>query len=215
MRTASLNHGPPRQAKAPPEKWRKRPLHSCPDRKRTKFFVWIRNEDAKQPAHRWSRTGAEPRHREGDKVRLCRWLGQPICPMGSLDPRRCATPQAVAKIDNGTACGRMMVAGRKRSGGDGESSAGHSACGWLERASFRPGWLSGAEAGTARSGLARRKPATSDGARLKRPAAEQRGVAGCPRRMGSAPRSRRGGTFSPVTGVACKSSSLNLYCYAF
>ena len=40
-------------------------------------------------------------------------------------------------ITNGTARGRIIEGRKKRSGHEGEWSAGHSACGWLERASFR------------------------------------------------------------------------------
>ena len=117
--------------------------------------------------------------------------------MGSLDPRRCATPEAVAKLTQGTACGRMMGTERKRSDYEGEWSAGHSACGWLERASFRTGWLSGVEAGTARSVLARRNAAMTDGVRLERQA-RSRGVAGAPAEWGAPHAVGAGGkTFPP------------------
>ena len=60
--------------------------------------------------------------------------------MGSLDPRRCATPQAVAKKENGTACGR---AGEERSGpGVGGVEAGRQ----VLADDSMPGRLLGAEA---------------------------------------------------------------------
>ncbi len=176
--------------------------------------------------------------------------------MGSLDPRRCATPQAVAKTENGTARGRTK-GGKERSGRGGSGSGPPGFSGRLH-ARTAPGsggrsgrlwWgsegpakgfqagatggaggkrlfhgteLSGAVAGRRQERRRKRNGgAWNDGfreglpIRLFRaagglrpagricqaaPTGAEPGRCGCPRRKGSAPRSRRVGKVLSPTG---------------
>ena len=97
-RTAAVNQGQPFRAKGPPRSWNRNRLHSSPDRKTGKVFLFGNEMKNAESQHTDGPGRGRSRAIRRIKSGIAGGRDGHLCPMGSLDPRRCATPQALAKL---------------------------------------------------------------------------------------------------------------------